>query len=296
MRIIFCDSVYDRKIVDPDYLNEFNSAIKYGFNVSLISHEELVNNNIDSSISYVKSSSNLENAIYRGWMITPEQYEQLYNQLLTKNIRLINSPDDFKFCHYLPLNYPKIEEFTPKSFWTKDLSEDSILSLAKKFGDSPVIIKDYVKSEKHYWNEACFIPNASDFEQTINVVTKFFELRGNHLNEGIVIREFVELEFLTNHSKSGMPLTKELRIFFFKNEILKIGNYWDEGNYNDTSFNIDSFKAIGKKISSDFFTMDIAKKKNGNWIIIEIGDAQVSGLPENIDTNSFYSDLVNKLL
>jgi hypothetical protein len=29
--------------------------------------------------------------------------------------------------------------------------------------------------------------------------------------------------------------------------------------------------------------MDIAKKENGDWIILELGDGQVSGLPDNAD-------------
>ena len=35
----------------------------------------------------------------------------------------------------------------------------------------------------------------------------------NH-TRGLVCREFVELEPLARHSKSGMPLTKEFRLFF----------------------------------------------------------------------------------
>lgn len=34
--------------------------------------------------------------------------------------------------------------------------------------------------------------------------------------------------------------------------------------------------------------MDIAKTKLGEWIIIEIGDGQVSGLPDNADAKEFY--------
>ena len=37
--------------------------------------------------------------------------------------------------------------------------------------------------------------------------------------------------------------------------------------------------------------MDIAKLKNGELIIIELGDGQVSWLPETEDTNIFYEKL-----
>jgi hypothetical protein len=38
--------------------------------------------------------------------------------------------------------------------------------------------------------------------------------------------------------------------------------------------------------------MDIAKvEKNGDWVIIELGDGQVSGLPDNADLYEFYNRL-----
>lgn len=37
--------------------------------------------------------------------------------------------------------------------------------------------------------------------------------------------------------------------------------------------------------------MDVAKKKNGDWIIMELGDGQVAGLPDNADKDKFYNSL-----
>jgi hypothetical protein len=37
--------------------------------------------------------------------------------------------------------------------------------------------------------------------------------------------------------------------------------------------------------------MDIAKDKNGNFIIIELGDGQVSGISKKEDINIFYKYL-----
>jgi len=72
------------------------------------------------------------------------------------------------------------------------------------------------------------------------------------------------MEFLTLHLKSKMPLTKEFRIFFLDGEPLQEFYYWE----------------VAKKINSRFFAMDIAKVENGGWTIIELGDGQVSGLPD----------------
>ncbi|MFK7949571.1 MAG: ATP-grasp domain-containing protein [Saprospiraceae bacterium] len=50
-----------------------------------------------------------------------------------------------------------------------------------------------------------------------------------------------------------------------------------------------SFKSVIQNIKSNFFTMDIAKQKNGDWIIMELGDGQVSGLADNVDKALFYN-------
>ncbi len=296
MRIIYCDSVLDNKIIEPDYEEEKKSAVNCGFNFSLISFEELTDGNIVTALRFIKEPENKELGIYRGWMLTPNQYRNLYDGLLKKNIELINSPAEYQHCHYLPDSYEKIKSKTPKSNWTTELNTDTIIELVSNFGESPIIVKDFVKSEKHNWDEACFIPNASDSEKVKSVVDKFLELRGNSLNEGLVFRQFEELEFLTEHSKSGMPLTKEFRIFFANKRIVKVFNYWDEGEYGEVKPELDDFIEIAQNIDSKLFTMDVAKKKNGDWIIMELGDGQVAGLPDNADRNEFYNNLKENAL
>lgn len=293
MNIIFCDSVVDNKIVEPDYQTEYDSAKANGFETHVFSFEELSEGAINSALRFVKKCDKKEYGIYRGWMMKPSVYEQFYNGLLKKNIQLINNPKEYKHCHYLPSSYDKIAGETPKSNWTKDVSTDNVTALANEFGDSPIIVKDFVKSEKHNWDDACFIPKASDKSKVEQVVNRFLELRGDYLNEGIVFREFVELEFLTDHSKSGMPLTKEFRIVFLNKKAIQIYKYWDEGNYNSEKPDIDFFENIASRVESNFFTMDVAKKKDGGWIIMELGDGQVSGLPENANKMEFYRELKN---
>ncbi|GAA3521370.1 ATP-grasp domain-containing protein [Aquimarina addita] len=296
MRIIYCDSVFDNKVIEPDYEEEKKSAVNAGFDFSLISFEELTDGNIAKALQFVKQPENKQLGIYRGWMLTPNQYQNLYKGLLKKNIELINSPTEYKHCHYLPDSYKKIEFKTPKSNWTTELTNDAILELTSHFGEKPIIVKDFVKSEKHNWDEACFIPNASDSAIIKSVVDKFIELRGDSLNEGLVFREFEELEFLTEHSKSGMPLTKEFRIFFANKKIVKVFDYWDEGEYGNTKPELDDFIKIAQNIDSKFFTMDVAKKKNGEWIIMELGDGQVAGLSDNADSKEFYNILKENVL
>ncbi|MCU1395271.1 MAG: hypothetical protein JWM34_3699 [Ilumatobacteraceae bacterium] len=52
------------------------------------------------------------------------------------------------------------------------------------------MIKDYVKSMKHYWHEAVYVPDVSDEVALRSIVDRFVELRGDDLVGGIVIRQF----------------------------------------------------------------------------------------------------------
>jgi hypothetical protein len=191
-----------------------------------------------------------------------------------------------------------IENYTPRSVWLKggpEVSMDRVMVALRVFGDKPVIVKDFVKSRKHEWDEACYIPLASDRGEVERVVTCFLQLQGEDLNEGLVFREFIEFEPLTTHSKSGMPLTKEFRLFVLDGQIISVMQYWDEGDYDQGALPpVDIFSDIAQKVQSCFFTMDVAKGIDGKWRIIELGDGQVAGLSGKADLDAFYRALANR--
>ena len=59
--------------------------------------------------------------------------------------------------------------------------------------NGPYIVKDYVKSRKHEWYDACFIKNISDIANTTRVIRNFVERQGDSLVGGIVLRKFMGL-------------------------------------------------------------------------------------------------------
>jgi hypothetical protein len=163
--------------------------------------------------------------------------------------------------------------------------------LLLNFGDSRLIVKDYVKSRKHEWYEACFIPRASDTESALRVINRFVELQGKDLNGGVVLREFMTFESLGTHSKSRMPLSREFRLFYLDGKPIQVANYWDEGDYSGEPLPLDEFSALASRIDSRFFTMDVARTVSGAWTVVELGDAQVAELPEVADTTAFFNSL-----
>lgn len=291
MKFIFCSEPFYPNEPDYAYKDEAETVGEKGFEYELFSFEDLTENKISGAFRSVKKSEKEELAIYRGWMLKPKHYEILYNELISRNLRLINTPEEYKHCHYFPNSYKIIENYTPKSIFFKydeSFNFDDLMQQLSVFEDKPLVLKDYVKSRKHEWEEACFISNASNQEDVERVVNTFIERQGEDLNEGLVFREFIEFQHLTNHSKSGMPLTKEFRLFFLNGELVFASEYWEEGSYEREDFPKDIFLDIAKKVESNFFTMDVAQKTDGEWMIVELGDAQVAGLPEKVNISDFY--------
>jgi ATP-grasp domain, R2K clade family 2 len=290
--ILFCESPSQANKVDEDYEDEFISAKNHGFETLLFSFEALISTDRFSlATKRITPSEVVSNVVYRGWMLTPKQYSILYNDLLSKNFKLINTAEEYRNCHYLPDSLRFIENKTPKTVFEKLEDENSIDKLIEKskgFGRNPVILKDYVKSEKHDWEPACYVPDASNTASLRGAINKLVELRDKYLNEGIVVREFVQLNDLTIHSKSGMPLTEEYRLFFCNKKLVDIYDYWEEGEYAFSKPDTSEFEEIAKRVESNFFSMDIARQKDGQLIIIELGDGQVAGLPDKVDRNEFY--------
>lgn len=300
MRIIFCSEPFATPVrVDSLYEDEAEAARAAGFDTSLVNFESLTDD-LDAvqATRRVAAASPPEDAIYRGWMLRPERYEALYDALLAKGVRLINAPAEYRHAHYLPESYEAIAEMTARSVWLPpdgDLDTNLLWPLLAEFGDGPMVVKDYVKSQKHHWDEACFIPSASDRPAVERISSRFLELTGPALNEGLVYREFVELEPLSQHSRSGMPLTKEFRLFVLDGHVLASAEYWEEGDYGETVLPLASFEGVAAGVRSRFFTMDIARRKDGEWMIVELGDGQVAGLPDRADVSAFYAALATAL-
>lgn len=293
--ILFCESPFDKNKVDEDYVDQALAAHANGFGILLFNYDDLTSEDrFSEATKQIQRLEQMANVIYRGWMLTPKQYFVLYNDLLSKNFKLVNTPAEYQNCHYLPDSLRFIEKRTPRTVFEKFDHENSmniLLEKAKIFGHNPVILKDYVKSEKHDWETACFVPDASNSVKLKASIAKLLELRGNYLNEGIVIREFIALNDLTFHSKSGMPLTEEYRLFFYNKKLIDIYDYWEEGVYELSKPDTSEFEEIAQQIESNFFSMDIARQKNGELIIIELGDGQVAGLPDKTDRDEFYKQL-----
>jgi hypothetical protein len=92
-----------------------------------------------------------------------------------------------------------------------------------------------------------------------------------------------------------MPLTLEYRLFFLDGRPLLCAEYWEEGDYRGEGPPVERFAALAAKVKCRFFTMDVARRRGGDWIVVELGDGQVAGMPEKADVEAFYRGLADRL-
>ena len=298
LRIIFCADPLRPRYPDPAFTDEVVAAEAAGCEYDLIDVEALIDDDDPGRATRrVWEQPAPALACYRGWMLKPAQYRRLYDALHTRGLRLINDPAAYRQCHYLPEVYPLIVGQTPRTVWLALHGEeritppiDAIMALLGTFGERPIIVKDFVKSRKYEWDEACYIPPAADRGAVERVTRRFLQLQGDDLNEGLVFREFVALESGGLEGDAGLPATREYRRFFLDGELL-FGASQSAASTADDQPPDGLFNEVAQQIGSRFFTLDIARTRDGEWLIIESGDAQVSGIPEGADYGEFYRRL-----
>lgn len=293
MDIIFPSRQFEISEIDPQWVNEYNLAKKFG-NVHLYDFGE---NRLSKSLKSAEKKTSIR---YHGWMFKSDHYREFYQKLLDKNFELTNSPEQYDTCHHLPGWYDSIKEFTPLSVTSQDLNLRSMIDLVLGFQEKyqcDVIIKDFVSSLKHDWDDACFISkNAYSFE-VAKIVANFLAIKNAYggIEGGFVVRKFEELERLCGHPKSRMPLSVEYRSFVLNGKIINTSEYWEYGKYSTEPLLNFIEKVAGlvrQKTGSNLFTVDTALKKDGTWTCIEIGDGQVSALPDRGNAEEFYKELL----
>ncbi len=294
IRVLFCAHPFERGAVDPEYDPELRACRTLGIQHALVRIEPLLERGDAAAATRTVPARAPGPALYRGWMLHPDRYAELSAALATRGDHLVNPPASYRHCHWLPESYAAIEPWTPRSAWlpAAEVSMDRVVGLAAAFGQRPLVVKDYVKSRKHEWAEACFIPDATDRAAVERVVGRFLELTED-LQGGIVLREFVQLEQVGAHARSGMPLAREWRVFWLDRRPVLVAPYWPEVAGEPPP--VDAFVEAASRVQSRFFTMDLARRTTGEWIVVELGDGQVAGLPDGSDPARFLAELAGAI-
>lgn len=275
--ILFPSEVFDRSQVDTDMKREHDAALDTGlFDVIIFGYDDWFNH---YRLRLSVKPQEMTDAVYRGWMMKPEQYEDFYHQLLASNIRLVTTPGMYNALHIFPNVYSFISEDTACIMTFPLHSQIDILEVKKRF--PRFMVKDYVKSVKGTEFPAFFDQSITqeEFNKWMEV---FYRYRANLLTGGICIKEFLNLRRYEGK-------TNEYRVYYINNCVGTICRNSLQGAYTPEPSRslVEHYSNLG----SIFYTIDFAEIENGNWKIVEAGDGSVSGLPEGQDYEAFYRAL-----
>jgi hypothetical protein len=237
---IFPSDFLNNKIVDSAYKEEYSAFIKNGFNVYLINIDDLDNSKINPAL-------NINDVlIYRGWMLSKENYIKLYNKT---NHQLKINPEEYIYSHHLPNWYNEIKELTIESYIT---TEENMKIKFLETGWSNAFVKDYVKSLKT--GKGSVVDSEKDLSRAIEDIKKY----KGFVEGGIILRKVMNFKNET-----------EKRFFVLNGKV-----YSNEENE-------EMFKLAEKTIEKHnafFYSVDIIRDELNKCHIIEIGDGQVSDM------------------
>jgi len=76
--------------------------------------------------------------LYRGWMLTGEEYEALDEALGERGHALMTTPAEYAAAHYLPNWYPRLKGYTARSVWTEGTDPSEAWEAAQELGSLDV--------------------------------------------------------------------------------------------------------------------------------------------------------------
>lgn len=272
--LLTCADPLEPRTVEPAFRAEAEAARAAGFALALLDHDEL-DRRVDPGAALRRARLDGGGpAVYRGWMLRGDAYARLFEALAERGVDLLTTPAAYAACHHAPGSYPALAPWMPRTAWLPLARIDDAAALRAvldPFGAAPVILKDWVKSQASgYWDEACFIPDASDAAHVARVIGRFRALQGESLEGGLVFKAYVPLRPV------GGP-AHEHRAFVVRGAVV---GCWPRGEGPSPSPPPDLLAAIAAAVPSPFASADLAQDRDGRWWLLEVGDGGVSGLPD----------------
>lgn len=275
--ILFPSEYYDIKKIDSDLRQEYDAVKETGlFDIVLFGYDQWFS---DGKLKLQCVPETMRGAVYRGWMMKPEDYERFYLELLKNNIKLVTSPDQYRLMHIFPNVYKYVRDDTAKMEIFPLHEKIDVEKLKKSF--NRFMVKDFVKSEKGTEIPRFFDDKITqeEFDHWMEV---FYNYRGSLLTGGICIKEYLSLKVYGDK-------TNEFRVFYINNTVATICRNSGQGNYTPEPPRtlIDKYRDL----DGLYYTVDYAELDDGRWVVIEAGDGEVSGLSEGQDYCHYFRSL-----
>ncbi len=245
--------------VDEHFEAEARAAAELGLPTALVDHDELARADGDTARA-VRGVPADDDVVYRGWMLRSEQYAAMADALAARGARLRTSAGQYRTAHELPGWYDALAEVTPESRWGSDGD-------VAWLGSGGAVLRDHSKSLKHAWSQACYVPDVTDRDAARRVVDRFLELRGEDLVGSVVVRRFEEF--------TG----PEARTWWVGGRCALVTAHPDTPDDVPDDPDLDLPAAGVAALGLPFVTVDLVRRADGRWRVVELGDGQVSDRP-----------------
>jgi hypothetical protein len=244
MHFLFPRDAADPRCPEEMFADQWTALQQVGFSTSLLGDEVLAGL---KPLRHVPPGSEV---IYRGWMVKAEEYRALAGAIERCGATAFTSPQEYLATHHLPNWYPLLADLTPETRVYPP--EADLVPELQALGWDAYFLKDYVKSLKVGRGSIVCDPSEAPA-----VIAEMREYRGE-LEGGICVRRVEDF----------VPETEQ-RYFC----LLGIA-YGASENQAVCSL----VQQCAERIPSKFFSVDVARRKDGVLRVVEIGDGQVSDL------------------
>ncbi|MFG2847391.1 ATP-grasp domain-containing protein [Kitasatospora sp. NPDC048296] len=298
---------------DPHFTWEARMLRELGGEHHLVDHDALLAGHAEEAVRRVPHDSGP--LWYRGWMLPSARYAEFASALTDRGGNPLTSAPGYAAAHELPGWYGAFEGATPPSVWIPTAGaaapgpEELAAAAARLGGSGPAIVKDYVKSRKHEWHEACYVPELADLAAVGRVVGRFVELQGEFLTGGVVLRRYEEFERAgggagqadggsdranggPDHADGADRRAVEARVWWLDGRPILVGPHPD-APHQEVEPDLTDVPALVRRLGCRFVTTDLASRADGSgWRVVEVGDGQVSDLPRGIDASGLLASLI----
>ena len=214
--------------------------------------------------------------VWIGFIPDFERYEAIYNVAKDKNIKLLNTPSEHKKGIEFDLFYPCLHKLTPESIIIT--STEECFNEGERLG-FPVFVKGAVQSKKQQGWKSCV---ANNQEELFNLTNYLLNLKYGSRGK-VIVRKLVKLRY-QRLAPNGFPMGREFRVFICKQNIVGWGYYWD-GKDDLSKLSEQEEKEVlnlavlaSQRLCIPYMAVDIGQLETGEWIVIEVSDAQFAGI------------------
>lgn len=277
MLLVVPSSPLNPRRPDEHFADEYAAARDLDIDRALVDHDALAAGDAADGIPGLSAS---DDVVYRGWMLNADRYAEFADAAADRGARLRTSAADYRAAHELPGWARQLEAFTAQTAWTSGDSLTRFDEACASLGGGPAVLRDYVKSAKHYWDTAVFIPDVADLDGARQIATRFREIRDDDFTGGFVVRRFERY------------VSAEVRTWWVDGQCALSTPHPDTSDDVVPDFAVpeglaDAVAALGLP----FVTADFARREDGVWRLIELGDGQVSDRPRSTDPEALLTAL-----